>query len=57
MQNNGASENDSAVQNAHSREGRKLPKSNAKSTDFLSNACINEGSFSMSFGSKIFSGS
>ena len=30
---------------------------NAKSTNFLSNACINVEGFSMSFGSKIFCGS
>ena len=38
-------------------EGRKLPKHDAKSANFLSDACINEGNFSVSFSSKIFSGS
>ena len=45
------------IQNAHSCEGRKLPKRHAKFTNFSSIACINVGSFSISFGSKISSGS
>ena len=44
------------IQNAHSREGRKLPKCYVKKfTNFSSIACINEESFSISFGSKISS--
>ena len=44
------------IQNTHSREGRKLPKHYVKFPNFSSIACINVGSFSMSFGCKIFCG-
>ena len=45
------------MQNANSRLGRKLPKCYVKSIKFSSIARTNVGSFSMSFGCKIFSGS
>ena len=45
------------IQNAHSCEGRKLPKRYVKFTNFSSIACINVESFSISFGSKISIGS
>ncbi len=46
-----------SIQNGVKRGGSKLPKSYVKSTNFLSNACINMGSLSMSFRCKIFNGS
>jgi len=45
------------IQNTHSHEGRKQPKFDGKSFNFLLNTCIGVGSFTMSFGSKILSGS
>ena len=43
-----------SIQNAIFQSCRNLPKCGAKSTIFLSNACMNVGSFSMSFGCKLF---
>ena len=44
-----------SIQNAIFQSCRNLPKCGAKSTIFLSNACMNVGSFSMSFEFKSFS--
>ena len=45
-----------SIQNDPRCYGRKPLKSYVKSTNFFSNACINVGGLSMSFGSKIFNG-
>ena len=42
------------IQNTHTRQVRKLPKHYVKFPNFSSIACINVGSFSMSFGCQHF---